>query len=80
MHVEKNVCESIIGTLLNMKDKTKDSANARLEAMKIRGQTPNADDAAKGNKPVSYVCDKKRQKDSVILCMACLFHMAMPQT
>jgi len=64
MHVEKNVCESIIGTLLNMKDKTKDSANARLEAMKLRGEKPPNDDAAQGNKPlpVSYVCDKKEAK------------------
>ena len=28
MHVEKNVCDSILGTLLNIKDKTKDSVNA----------------------------------------------------
>jgi hypothetical protein len=40
IHVEKNVCESIIGTLLNMKDKTKDSPKARLEATKIRGGKP----------------------------------------
>ena len=29
MHVEKNVCDSIIGTLLNIKGKTKDGINAR---------------------------------------------------
>jgi len=28
MHVEKNVCDSIIGTLLNIKGKTKDEINA----------------------------------------------------
>jgi len=28
MHVEKNVCDSIIGTLLNIKGKTKDGVNA----------------------------------------------------
>ncbi|KAK2357161.1 hypothetical protein QL285_094460 [Trifolium repens] len=31
MHVEKNVCDSVIGTLLNIKGKTKDGANARLD-------------------------------------------------
>ncbi|XP_043714728.1 uncharacterized protein LOC122663088 [Telopea speciosissima] len=38
MHIEKNVCDSIIGTLLGMKDKTKDHVNARLDLkdMKIR--------------------------------------------
>ena len=31
MHVEKNVCASLIGTLLNIKGKTKDGVNARLD-------------------------------------------------
>ncbi|GAU38745.1 hypothetical protein TSUD_158760 [Trifolium subterraneum] len=31
MHVEKNVCDSVIGTLFNIKGKTKDSANVRLD-------------------------------------------------
>ncbi|XP_024178737.1 uncharacterized protein LOC112184731 [Rosa chinensis] len=31
MHIEKNVCESVIGTLLNMPSKTKDSVAARLD-------------------------------------------------
>lgn len=38
MHVEKNVCESIIGTLLDIKGKSKDGHNARkdLQDMNIR--------------------------------------------
>jgi hypothetical protein len=38
MHITKNVCESLIGTLLNMPDRTKDGPKARhdLEFMKIR--------------------------------------------
>ena len=31
MHIEKNVCESIIGTLLNIPGKTKDGLNCRLD-------------------------------------------------
>jgi hypothetical protein len=31
MHIEKNVCESLIGTLLNMPFKTKDNVAARLD-------------------------------------------------
>ena len=31
MHVEKNVCDSLIGLLLNIRDKTKDGVNARLD-------------------------------------------------
>ena len=38
MHIEKNMCESLIGTLLNISSKTKDGENARLDmvAMGIR--------------------------------------------
>ncbi|XP_059669134.1 uncharacterized protein LOC132314273 [Cornus florida] len=40
MHIEKNVCESIIGTLLNIKGKSKDGLNSRmdLEKMGIRDE------------------------------------------
>ena len=31
MHVEKNVCDSIIGTLLNITGMTKDGAKARKD-------------------------------------------------
>ncbi|RVW24082.1 hypothetical protein CK203_091324 [Vitis vinifera] len=33
MHIEKNVCESIIGTLLNILGKTKDGLNSHLDLM-----------------------------------------------
>nr|GEW62919.1 hypothetical protein [Tanacetum cinerariifolium] len=38
MHIEKNVCESLIGLLLNIQGKTKDAVKVRkdMEAMKIR--------------------------------------------
>ncbi|KAK9286695.1 hypothetical protein L1049_015098 [Liquidambar formosana] len=38
MHIEKNVCENIIGTLLHLKKKSKDGLNSRrdLEKMSIR--------------------------------------------
>ena len=31
MHIEKNLCESILGTLLEIEWKCKDSENARLD-------------------------------------------------
>ena len=31
MHIEKNVCDSVLGILLNMKDRMKDGVNARLD-------------------------------------------------
>jgi len=38
MHIEKNVCDNIIGTLLDIEGKTKDNLNARrdLKEMGIR--------------------------------------------
>ncbi|KAL8147931.1 hypothetical protein AgCh_005310 [Apium graveolens] len=35
MHIEKNVCESIIGTLLNIPGKTKDGMKARLDLKEL---------------------------------------------
>jgi len=35
MHVEKNVCDSIIGTLLNIKGKTKDEINDRKDLVEM---------------------------------------------
>lgn len=36
MHLEKNQCESIIFTLLHVKDKTKDGMNAHKDLVDIR--------------------------------------------
>ncbi|GKF50849.1 hypothetical protein Tco_0147316 [Tanacetum coccineum] len=35
MHVEKNVCDSLVGTLLNVPGKTKDGMNARLDVAEL---------------------------------------------
>ena len=35
MHIEKNVCESIIGTLFNIPGKTKDGLNAQLDLVEM---------------------------------------------
>ena len=40
MHIEKNVCESIIGTLLNILGKTKDEVKSRLDLLEM-GLRPN---------------------------------------
>ena len=31
MHIEKNICDSIIGTLLNIEGKTKDTLKSRID-------------------------------------------------
>ncbi|XP_075481194.1 uncharacterized protein LOC142521906 [Primulina tabacum] len=39
MHIEKNVCESLIGTLLDITGKTKDGVAARLDLMEMNLRT-----------------------------------------
>jgi hypothetical protein len=36
MHVDKNVCEVLIGTLLDIPGKTKDTLKARMDLEKIK--------------------------------------------
>jgi hypothetical protein len=49
MHVEKNVCESLLGTLLNMDEKTRDHEHAWADLLKIRiRQELWLDDSVKG--------------------------------
>jgi hypothetical protein len=38
MHLEKNICDNIIGTLLKMPSKTKDSVNARIDCVNYKVQ------------------------------------------
>ena len=35
MHIEKNICDSIIGTLLNIEGKTQDTIKARKDLEKM---------------------------------------------
>ncbi|KAL3618470.1 hypothetical protein CASFOL_037552 [Castilleja foliolosa] len=67
MHIEKNICESILGTLMNVDGKTKDTAKARLdlEDMNIRKELHLI---KKGNEKyvmpaASYVMTKKERQD-----------------
>jgi len=36
MHIEKNVCDNLLGTLLNIEGKTKDTTNARLDLQDLK--------------------------------------------
>jgi hypothetical protein len=65
MHVEKNVCESLIGTLLNTNEKTRDHGHERadLKKMGIR-QELWLDDFIKGMKlPTSWITLSKNEKE-----------------
>jgi hypothetical protein len=64
IHVEKNVCESLIGTLLNTNGKTRDHGHARVDLMKmgIRKELW-LDDFVKGMElPTSCITLSKNEK------------------
>jgi hypothetical protein len=65
MHVEKNVCESLVGALLNTNGKTRDHGHTRadLKKMGIR-QELWLDDFVKGTKlPTSCITLSKNEKE-----------------
>jgi hypothetical protein len=65
MHVEKNACESLIGTLLNTNGKTRDHghAHADMKKMEIR-QELWLDDFVKGTElPTSCITLSKNEKE-----------------
>ncbi|XP_042441186.1 uncharacterized protein LOC122026513 [Zingiber officinale] len=65
MHIEKNVCESICGTLLNMEGKMKDNLKARLDLQEM-GIRSSLHPIEKGQKkvylpPASFSMGKKEK-------------------
>lgn len=78
MHVEKNMCDSLIGTLLNISDKTKDDKNSRLDMreMGIRQLL-----APKDRGKISYLpstCHTLSKKERKSYC-ECLHDIKVPQ-
>jgi len=66
MHIEKNICESILGTLLNIDGKTKDTHKARqdLKDMNIRKELWLQHDGSTYTMPAAcYVMSKKEKKE-----------------
>ncbi|XP_062008662.1 uncharacterized protein LOC133725417 [Rosa rugosa] len=56
MHIEKNVCDSLIGTLLNIPGKTKDGLKTRLDLLELGirlGLQPNLDGPKKKRLPLA---------------------------
>nr|XP_017233126.1 PREDICTED: uncharacterized protein LOC108207178 [Daucus carota subsp. sativus] len=65
MHIEKNVCDSLIGTLLNLKFKSKDSTKSRLDMvhMGIRADlAPEIGEKKTYLPPASYTLSKAEKK------------------
>jgi hypothetical protein len=64
MHIEKNVCESLIGTLLNTNGKTRGHGHARADLKKMRIRLELwLDDSAKGTElPTLCITLSKHEK------------------
>ncbi|KAL3618473.1 hypothetical protein CASFOL_037555 [Castilleja foliolosa] len=64
MHIEKNICESLLGTLLNVRGKTKDGINARLDMVDMGIRTELKPEKV-GNRtylpPACYTLSKKEK-------------------
>ena len=57
MHIEKNVCDNFVGTLLNLDHKSKDNMKARLDLidMGIRPELyPTMDSSGKMHLPLTF--------------------------
>nr|XP_016449152.1 PREDICTED: uncharacterized protein LOC107774189 [Nicotiana tabacum]XP_016449153.1 PREDICTED: uncharacterized protein LOC107774189 [Nicotiana tabacum] len=58
MHIEKNICDSILGTLLEIDEKSKDHVNSRydLQEMGIRKELPPIQDVVSGTISLAKAC------------------------
>ena len=66
MHIEKNICDSIIGTLLNIEGKTKDTLKSRIDLthLGIRKDLQVQDEGKpRDMAPAVYVLDKVKGKE-----------------
>ncbi|XP_022850555.1 uncharacterized protein LOC111372431 [Olea europaea var. sylvestris] len=77
MHIEKNVCESILGTILNVKGKSKDGLNSRKDLFNM-GIRKDLHPELKGNTyylpAASYILSKKEKE---LFCKR-LFDLRLP--
>jgi hypothetical protein len=77
MHIEKNVCESLVGTLLNIPGKSKDGVNARLDLVELGLRTDLAP-VVHGKRtflpPACYTLSKQEKK----LFCSCLAGLKVP--
>lgn len=71
MHVEKNICDSIIGTLLNIQGKTKDGIKARKDMveMGIREQLAPQESGKRAYLPPACYTLSKKEKTSFCSCL-----------
>ena len=78
MHVEKNVCESLVGLLLNIPGKTKDGLNARLDLVELNIRPELAPEPSeKGKTRLPPACYNLKKAERTELCR-CLHGVKVP--
>ena len=69
MHIEKNICDNIMGTIMNVKEKTKDTIKTRLDLQEMNIR-PELHPIQKGEKiEVSTACYTLSPEDKHKLCL-----------
>ncbi|KAL8156659.1 hypothetical protein AgCh_001665 [Apium graveolens] len=77
MHIEKNVCESIIGTLLNIPGKTKDGMKARLDLQELGVRAELAPQQSGKRAYLPPACYTLSRKEKISFC-ECLSSVNVP--
>ena len=77
MHVEKNVAENLIATIMNIKDKSRDDLKARqdLKEMRIKKKLWPVENNRKLTYPDAPYTLSRHEKD--LICKT-LFHLKVP--
>ncbi|XP_020239246.1 uncharacterized protein LOC109818226 [Cajanus cajan] len=78
MHVEKNVCDSVIGTLLNIKGKTKNEFNARQDLLEIGIRSQLHPRLEGKHTYLPLACHTLSRKEKTSFCQ-CLRGVKVPQ-
>jgi hypothetical protein len=65
MHIEKNICESLLGTLLELQGKCKDSDKARLDVGIRKDQHPVLEKGKYTLPPALYTLGKDDKENSM---------------
>ncbi|XP_074374712.1 uncharacterized protein LOC141715129 [Apium graveolens] len=77
MHIGKNVCESIIGTLLNIPGKTKDGMKARLDLQELGVRAELAPQQSGKRAYLPPACYTLSRKEKISFC-ECLSSVKVP--
>ena len=78
MHIEKNVCESLISTLLNVPGKTKDGEAARLDLVDLEIRAELAPIKRNSRTYLPPACYTLSRKEKIAFC-ECLYGVKVPE-